>query len=74
MIIPLYLLSQGVLEKPCFYISDYFEQHRTAYYNALDLVRQKNDLRYRVVFFLTASINTAKTAKLKFKKVVILVN
>ena len=74
LIIPLYLLSKGVLDKPCFYISDYFEKNRNAYYEALDRVRVKNDLRHWIKFFLSASIYTAKTAKLKFKKVVGLVN
>ena len=74
LIIPLYLLSNGVLDKPCFYISDYFEKNRNAYYEALDRVRTRNDLRHWIKFFLTASIYTAKTAKSKFKKVVGLVN
>ena len=74
LIIPLYLLSKGVLDKPCFYISDYFEKNRDAYYEALNRVRTRNDLRHWIKFFLTASIYTAKTAKAKFKKVVTLVN
>lgn len=74
LIIPLYLLSKGVLDKPCFYISDYFEKNRHAYYEALDRVRVKNDLKYWIKFFLNASIYTARTAKSKFKRVVELVN
>ncbi len=74
LIIPLYLLSKGVLDKPCFYISDYFEKNRNAYYEALDRVRTKNDLRHWIKFFLAASIYTAKTAKLKLKNVVGFVN
>ncbi len=73
LIIPLYLLSRGVLDKPCFYISDYFEKNRNAYYEALDRVRIKNDIRHWIKFFLSASIYTAKTAKSKFKRVVALV-
>lgn len=73
LIIPLYLLSKGVLDKPCFYISDYFEKNRNAYYEALDRVRIKNDIRHWIKFFLSASIYTAKTAKSKFKRVVELV-
>ncbi|HHY23680.1 MAG TPA: Fic family protein [Clostridiaceae bacterium] len=74
LIIPLYLLSKGSLDKPCFYISDYFERNRNEYYRALDMVRTKNDLMNWLRFFLKASIYTAKTAKNKFKKVTILVN
>ena len=74
LIIPLYLLNKGVLDKPCFYISDFFEKNRGAYYEGLDRVRTKNDMSHWIKFFLTASIYTAKTAKSKFKRVVELVN
>lgn len=74
LIIPLYLLSKGVLDKPCFYISDFFEKNRNAYYEGLERVRTKNDMSHWIKFFLTASIYTAKTAKSKFKRVVELVN
>jgi Fic family protein len=74
LIIPLYLLSKGVLDKPCFYISDFFEKNRNAYYEGLDRVRTRNDLGYWIKFFLAACIYTAKSAKLKFKRVVTLVN
>ncbi len=69
LIIPLYLLNKGILSKPCFYISDYFEQHRTEYYNALNNVRVKNDLIGWIKFFLQAVIFTAKSGKIKFKAV-----
>jgi Fic family protein len=62
-------LSKGILSKPCFYISDYFESHRIEYYNALNRVRTNNDLIGWIKFFLQAVISTAQTAKDKFKKV-----
>jgi len=74
LIIPLYLLDKKILEKPCFYISDYFEKNRTAYYNALQNVRLKSELANWIKFFLKAVIYTAKSAKYKFKNVVSLVN
>ena len=74
LMIPLYLLSKNELSKPGFYISDYFEQHRTAYYDALQNVRLKNDLLGWICFFLEASAYTAKTAKDKFAKAVLLAN
>lgn len=69
LIIPLYLLSKGILSKPCFYISDYFESHRTEYYDSLNKVRIHNDLMGWIKFFLQAVISTALNAKDKFKKV-----
>ena len=73
LIIPLYLLEKKILSKPCFYISDFFEKHRTAYYDALQNVRVNNDLTNWIVFFLRAVIHTAKSAKFKFKNAVQLV-
>lgn len=73
LLIPLYLLDKKVLDKPCFYISDYLERHRDAYYEALDRVRLKGDIVHWVEFFLEAIIETAKNAKNKFKQVVVLV-
>lgn len=73
LIIPLYLLDKNILSKPCFYISDFFEKHRTEYYDALNRVRLNNDLIGWIKFFLRAVIETAKSAKLKFKRVTIYV-
>lgn len=70
LLIPLYLLSKNTLDKPCFYISDYFEKNRDAYYEALHRVRTNGDLLHWIKFFLEAVIYTAKHAKIKFKKVV----
>ena len=70
LMIPLYLLSQKELAKPCFYISYYFEEHRNTYYEALQNVRVRNDMVGWICFFLEASIDTAKTAKQKFKMAV----
>lgn len=70
LLIPLYLLDKKILEKPCFYISDYLERNRDAYYEALDRVRLKNDIIHWIKFFLIATIETAQSAKNKFKKVV----
>ena len=74
LLIPLYLLDKDLLKKPCFYISDYFEKNRAEYYSTLQNVREKNDLSKWIKFFLTATIYTAKSAKLKFKDIVHLVN
>ena len=67
LLIPVYLLARDKLKKPCFYISNYFEQHRTAYYDALQNVREKGDMEGWICFFLQASIETAQTAKKKFR-------
>jgi Fic family protein len=70
LIIPLYLLSKGVISKPCFYISDYFERNRDLYYAALDKPRKENDLGHWIKFFLSGAIDTAKSAKARFSRAV----
>lgn len=66
IVIPLHLLNSGMLSKPSFYISDYFEEHRTEYYDALSRVLLHNDMSGWIIFFLEASIATARSAKVKF--------
>ena len=68
------LLSKNELAKPCFYISYYFEEHRQEYYETLQNVREKNDMIEWICFFLKASIETAQTAKQKFRLAVDQVN
>ena len=59
-----------MLEKSCLYISDYIERNKDAYYDFLTRVRTQNDMILWIKFFLEAIIETAKTAKDKFRKVV----
>lgn len=61
------------MNKPCFYISDYFEKNRTEYYDSLTRVRENNDMISWIKFFLKGVIITAQIAKKKFQKVVITV-
>lgn len=74
LIIPLLLLENKVLSKPCFYISNYLEKNRTRYYDALNRVRTENNLIGWITFFLEAVIETSEDAKNKFNKVVKLVD
>ncbi|MDO9333688.1 MAG: Fic family protein [Dehalococcoidales bacterium] len=60
LLITLYLVSTGVLEKPLLYLSEFFEKHKTLYYDNLELVRTKNDLGQWLKFFLTGFIQTAE--------------
>jgi len=70
LLIPLYIQSKGMLDKPCLYISDYIEKNKDTYYDTLTRVRTQNDIIGWIKFFLEAIIETSKTAKEKFKKVV----
>ncbi len=70
ILIPIYLLSEGIINKPCFYISDYIEKNKDAYYDFLSRVRTNNDMISWIKFFLEATIETAKTARVKFENVI----
>ena len=74
ILIPLLLKNSEMLYKPCFYISAYFETHRTVYHDALSRVRLNNDMLGWITFFLEASIATAQSAKDKFRKALLFVH
>jgi Fic family protein len=52
LLITLYLVSHGLLNKPSLYLSAHLEKHRGAYYDALTRVRESNDVGHWVRFFL----------------------
>ena len=62
LLIPLYFVSIGILEKPLLYISDFFEKNKGLYYDKLTFVREKNDLYGWLLFFLQAVEITATEA------------
>ena len=59
LLITLYLVNSGVLERPLLYLSDFFNRRRNQYFDSLMLVRDKNDLTQWVKFFLYAITETA---------------
>jgi len=70
LLITLYLVSSGILEKPLLYLSEFFEKNKSLYYDNLTLVRTKNDLGQWVKFFLTGVIQTADTAVTTLTKII----
>jgi Fic family protein len=60
LMIPLFLLSQGILKQPVLYLSDYLERHRDEYYDRLSRTRSENDLYGWLHFFLDGITETAK--------------
>lgn len=69
LLITLYLVSSGMLEKPLLYLSDYFEKNKTLYYDNLTFVRTKNDLIQWIKFFLTGVIQTSENSVNTLKKI-----
>ena len=59
LLITLYLISKGIIEKPLLYISDFFDKHRQLYYDNLNICREKNALAQWIKFFLVAVVETS---------------
>lgn len=59
LLIPIIMYEQEMIPFPYFYISEYFEQHRSEYYEALRLVDRDRDWDTWVRFFLIAVKETA---------------
>jgi len=72
LLVPLYLVSHGLLAKPSLYLSDFFERNRASYYDALARVRLSNDLLHWVRFFLTGVAETAAKGRDAFRQILAL--
>lgn len=72
LLIPLYLVSHGLLAKPSLYLSDFFERNRASYYDALMRVRVSNDLIHWIRFFLNGMAETAAKGRDVFRQILAL--
>ncbi|NOQ64175.1 MAG: Fic family protein [Methyloprofundus sp.] len=72
LMIALYFSSFNLLDKPALYLSDYFEQHKTEYIDRLMAVRDKNQMKEWLVFFLFGVHETAKRSIQVFKDILVL--
>lgn len=72
LMIPLYLVSRGLLAKPSLYLSDFFERNRASYYDALMRVRVSNDLIHWVRFFLQGVAETSIKGRNVFQQILTL--
>jgi Fic family protein len=62
LLITFLLTERGVLHKPVLYLSHYFKQHRTAYYDHLQFIRERGDWEGWLGFFLRGVIEVATEA------------
>ena len=74
LLITLYLVSADLLKKPSLYLSDFFERHKSSYYDALMHVRTTNNVAHWIKFFLNAVIETSKKGKNTFSSILSLKN
>ncbi len=68
LLITLYLVSKGILEKPLLYLSAYFEQNKNLYYDNLTRVRTHSDLRQWIKYFLVGIEQTSAEAVEKLRR------
>jgi cell filamentation protein, protein adenylyltransferase len=72
LLITLYLVSNNVLKKPSLYLSDFFERHKSYYYDNLMTVRLTSNLIQWIKFFLVGVIETSKESIQVFKDIIVL--
>lgn len=72
LLITLYLVSVGMLDRPLLYASDYFEKNKGLYYDKLTFARDKHDLSGWIHFFLQAIETTAIEAASSLKDILAL--
>lgn len=69
LMITLYLVGTGLLDKPTLYLSDFFEKNKNLYYDNLMTVRTSNNLEQWIKFFLVAVVETSKKGISTFKEI-----
>lgn len=62
LLIALLLNRDGLLRQPMLYLSLYFKQNRSKYYDLLDIVRQTGDWEAWLTFFLEGVAQTSESA------------
>ena len=62
LMITLFLVSEGILDKPLLYPSLYFEKNKSLYYDNLSNVRTKNDMLQWIKYFLIGIEQSAAKA------------
>ncbi len=72
LMIALYLAGFGLLHKPALYLSDYFERHKVQYVDHLMAVRESNNMKQWLIFFLYGVVETAKNSIQVFRDIIAL--
>ena len=70
LLITFTLCQKKVLQKPVLYLSHYFKQHRSSYYDRLQSVRTCGDWESWIKFFLRGVVEVSKEATKTARKIV----
>jgi Fic family protein len=60
ILMPIFLYDKGILSSPMFYLSAYFESHRTEYYKRLLNISKENNWESWIDYFLNAVTEQSK--------------
>lgn len=74
LMITLFLVNEGILQKPLLYLSEYFENNKELYYDNLTKVRTHNNMLQWIKYFLVGVEKTAANAVDTLSKVIQLKN
>lgn len=69
LLITFLLCQQGMLQKPLLYLSHYFKQHRTEYYDRLMAIRLKGDWEGWLKFFFRGVVKVSEDATITARKI-----
>lgn len=69
LLITLFLVSEGILDKPLLYLSAFFENRKDLYYDNLTHVRERNDMKQWLKYFLVGIEETASKSVETLNKV-----
>ena len=72
LLIPLFLFQKKVLSQPMFYLSEYLESHRDAYYQRLGNISRHGDWNGWISFFLEAVEHQARQNSLRVRSMMAL--